>query len=102
MTFFKRFFARQPADRGLYIYARCRRCGAVVQSRIDVEHDLSQDFDTGGYFVRKGLVDARCFQRMEIELRFDRRRRLVSQRIQGGEFVSREAWEAAQQHPDER
>ena len=98
MTFFKKFFTPQPRE--LYIYAKCNRCGAFVRSRIDLEHDLSQDFERGGYFVRKGLVDTRCFQRMEVELRFDNRRRVQSQRIQGGEFISREEWEAAQ-HPPE-
>nr|WP_290669327.1 hypothetical protein [Ardenticatena sp.] len=100
MTFLKRLFARQPDEQAMYIYARCGRCGTVVQSRIDLTHDLSQDFDAGGYFVRKGLVDARCFQRMEIELRFDRRRRVVAQQIQGGKFVSRDEWEAARNGAD--
>ncbi len=85
-----------PADDSAYwLYARCRRCGEVIRSRIDLRNDLSPR-DEGGYTVTKTLVGSRlCFQRLEVTLTFDDNRRLVEQEISGGEFATAEDYEVA-------
>jgi hypothetical protein len=78
-----------------WLYVRCRRCGEVIRSRIDLRNDLSLS-DGGGYSVSKTLVGSKlCFQRIEVTLTFDDERRLVDREISGGEFITAEEFESA-------
>lgn len=83
-----------------WIYVRCKKCGEVIKTRIDLQSGLSQR-EEGGYFTRKTLVGNRhCFERIEVELAFDESRHLIDQQISRGEFITAEAYEEAQ-HNDE-
>ena len=90
------------ADRGMYYYVRCNRCGEVVRLRIDPMNDLSWNDDHSGKFVRKLMVGKRCYSRIEGEFDFDKNRKLREARISGGDMVDKAAYEADQQaHPPE-
>ena len=84
-----------PSEANVYwIEARCRRCGEVVRARVNLNNDLSVEYGEGdktAYFCRKTLMGTgRCFQRIEVELRFDGNKRLVERQISGGAFVDEE------------
>ena len=73
----------------LWIHVRCRRCGEVIKTRVDLRNALNPRDDEAGYMMRKTLVGNQlCFQRIEVTLYFDEHRRLVDQEIEHGEFVS--------------
>ena len=60
-----------------WVYARCKRCGEIIRSRVDLRNDLSSG-DQGGFSVHKTLVGSeRCFARVEVTLTFDEERRSV-------------------------
>ncbi len=80
-------------------YVRCSRCGEKIAVRVDLQSELTTQYEgsEGVYYVRKGVLGsgrARCFQMIEVELYFDAERNLVSRNIAGGEFISREEFEA--------
>jgi hypothetical protein len=86
--------------RAYMLIVRCSRCGEIIESRIDLKHDLSVYYDdvpemetsstTPRYFCRKTLIGKeRCFQRIEVELTFDQNRNVLDRQIAGGEIVSR-------------
>lgn len=79
----------KPEDASAWFYVRCRRCGEVIRVRVDMRNDPSAD-DDGQHVVRKTLVGGarRCFARLEMTLTFDANRRLQSQEVTGGDFVS--------------
>ena len=80
---------------GYYVYVRCRRCGEVIKTRIDMRNDLSR-LEEGGFRVNKTLVGSqRCFERIEVTLTFDENRKLVDREIVRGEFITPEEYEAA-------
>lgn len=80
---------------GYWIYVRCRRCGEVIRTRVDLNNDLSPR-DEGGYVVSKTLVGSqRCFERIETRLIFDENRRLVEREIVRGDFITAQEFEAA-------
>ena len=99
MGFFKRItslFSSSSPEREDYFYrfaVQCSRCGEIIQGRLDTRNDLSIDYGDEGdgettYFSREILVgDQLCFQRIEVELRFDSKRSLIDRKIQGGKFV---------------
>ena len=101
MNFLKNLFgggdgAANNADNGIYIYVQPRGCEEVIQVRLDPRNDLTGE--DGGYWVRKiARGNYRCFNPVEMNLRFDGNRQLVSDDISGGKLVDEaafHAWEA--------
>ena len=87
------------ADNGIYYFIRCNRCGDVVRIRLNPNAELQQEFSTAGdfvsgYYVRKMVVDQRCFRPIEVELRFNSRRHETSREIQGGAFITADEYAA--------
>ena len=75
-----------------WIAVQCDRCGETVRARVSMSNDLSTEYDENGnvtgYFCRKVLVGPqRCFQPIEVTLKFDAKRKLVERTIAGGKFV---------------
>lgn len=71
---------------------RCHRCGEVISGQVNLSNELSQDFeevsDAATYHVRKVLMGSgRCFQQIEVTLKFDATRKLLEREITGGKFV---------------
>jgi hypothetical protein len=83
----------RKSGRDLYLCSvRCDRCGEIIATPVDLRNDLSADYDeaTGAasYVCRKVLVGRqRCFQQIEVVLRFDGARKLVDQQVTGGKIV---------------
>lgn len=98
MSFFKRLTSlftpsTTSVNRTLdSLQVRCSRCGEVISAPLDLRNDLSADYDeaTGAttYVCRKVLMGRqRCFQSIEVTLRFDEARHLLNRDITGGQFV---------------
>lgn len=94
MAFLRRLFSssapRSAPDRGYRLQVRCRRCGELIPVRINLDNDLSIDYDSGGYTVHKVIVGSgqnRCFQRIELDLHFDAQKRLIHEEAVGGEVL---------------
>ena len=93
MGFFKKLFSSTPAKRDKNYYTlnvKCNRCGEIIEGRVDLDNDLSLEYedDHSVYFVRKGLMgNNRCFQQIEVELKFDSSRQLLEQQVTGGTFI---------------
>jgi hypothetical protein len=69
---------------------KCLRCGEIIQGRVNLDNDLSVEYEDGGdvYYARKILMgENKCFQRMEVELKFTSSRELFEQHITGGVFT---------------
>ena len=101
MSFFKRISSlfSSPArsdERSYWIYARCNRCKEVLRARVDLYNDLSLDYDApqAAYFCRKVLMGtSRCFQQIEVSLKFDQNRKLSDSHVSGGQLISQEEYE---------
>jgi hypothetical protein len=72
---------------------KCNRCGEVIEGRINLNNDLSVEYGAEGsggnvYYVRKVLVgNGKCFQQIEVELKFDESRRPLEKHATGGQFI---------------
>lgn len=90
MGFLKKLFGGGSASSSSDFYTfivRCDRCGETIEGKVNLSNDLSLD-DEGGYIVRKVLMGGgRCFQQIEVTLRFDAARQLQEKQISGGKFV---------------
>ncbi len=97
MDFFKKLFGGSKARAGrkeYYVFqVKCNRCGEIIEGRVDVDNDLSIEYESSGdnYYCRKVLMGEGknlCYQQIEVGLKFDSHRKLVEKRIEhGGVFV---------------
>ena len=93
MGFFKNLFGgkSEKPEKHYYVFqVKCKRCGEIIEGRVDLDNDLSQEYedDRTVYFVRKGLLGAnRCFQQIEVEMKFTSSRELIEKEVQGGTFI---------------
>ena len=93
MNFFKNLITPRPSNPGkFYQFAvKCRRCGEIIHGQVNVNNDPSVEYDDKGkpYFVcRKVLVgDNKCFQQIEVNIKFNELRGVLDRQITGGEFV---------------
>jgi len=91
----KNFFTGSPKDSSFWITVQCGRCGEVIQTRIDLNNELSTEYGEDeretAYYCRKVLIGKEgCYLPVEIELRFDAGRNLIDKQIRGGKFVDGE------------
>ena len=100
MNIFKKLFGGTPKEgaageenNALIYYVKGSKCGAITRVRIDKRNDLSRD-DNETLFVRKVVVDSKCYGQVEIEMRYDESFHELSRTITGGVFVGRDEWEA--------
>ena len=90
-------FSSKPskrADEAIHIYVECGRCRSAVHVRLDKRHDLSHG-EGRGYFVRKEIMDSKCFRLMTAEILFDETYRIQSQEVHGGRFITKEEFDIA-------
>jgi hypothetical protein len=81
--------SERPTRYVLPIRARCNRCGEIVTGEINLANDLSleEGESANTYTCRKVLVGSganRCFQQIEVNLRFDQSRKIIEQQVTGG------------------
>jgi hypothetical protein len=91
MGFLKNLFSKTPAkpEKRYYVFqVKCNRCGEIIEGRVDLDNDLSLSDEGDSYIVRKGLIGAnRCFQQIEVEMKFTSGRTLIEQTASGGIIV---------------
>lgn len=91
MGFLKNLFSNTPSkpEKRYHVFqVKCKRCGEIIEGRVDLDNDLSLSDEGDSYIVRKGLIGAnRCFQQIEVEMTFTPKRTLMDQSVTGGTFV---------------
>jgi len=78
----------------MIVTIRCKRCGELIQTRVNLNNDLSSEEgeDSNGFVCRKGMMGTganHCYEKFELTLRFDERKKYLSAEILGkGELIS--------------
>ncbi|MFQ5858005.1 MAG: hypothetical protein ACE5LU_20560 [Anaerolineae bacterium] len=89
------FSGGEQKDDAVHLYVQCDKCGAKLHIRVDRQYDLSPEYEgKGTYFLRKEMLDDKCFTLMYAEVHFDRQYNIIASDVQGGQLISREAFEA--------
>jgi hypothetical protein len=98
MNLFKNFFkvlnGGRPRGNFHPFSVKCKRCGEVIQGRVNIWNDPSLELDEKDrpyYVCRKVLIGSggTCFQQIEVIFKFDEGRRVLDRQITGGEFVEK-------------
>jgi hypothetical protein len=83
-------------DVGLYYYVKSKRSGEILRVRVNPNNDLSEAEEGDGYFARKHLYGSRGYDPIELELNYNKDRKLTGSKITGGDMVDQAAFEAQQ------
>ena len=93
MSFFKKLFTPPKPQKEYYTFnVKCRRCGEIIEGRVDLANDLSIEYedDREVFISRKGLMGSgenHCFQQIEVTLKFSSTKAVIEEEISGGTFV---------------
>jgi hypothetical protein len=86
-----------------WIYAQCRRCGEPLRSRVNLANDPSLDDDGESWIIRKGLIGSganRCFQTVEVTLKFDaKKQNVIESEAVGGKLITAEEYQVLLEKP---
>lgn len=90
---------RDSDSRVLKVYVLSRRCNEPIAGQVDLFNELSRTEDDSGhpYYTRKVLHtsgEKRCFAEVEIQLWFDRNKRLARYEVEGGRWLEEEEYQA--------
>jgi hypothetical protein len=55
--------------------------------------ETQRDFESGGYILRKEVMDGTCFSLFYFTIHFDSAYRITKREIEGGEFITREEYQ---------
>jgi len=94
----KGLFQPPNKDRNHWFYVRCNVCKEILKGRIDLYNNLSlhadEGSDKGAYYCRKVMIGSKgCYRPIEVEYFFDVDRKVVDQRITGGEFATEQDYQ---------
>src|SRR5512139_463151 len=80
-------------DRSYYFYVQCNRCGEKLRARVDIWNELSPEYEGNSdspisYHCRKVLIgENKCYQPIELRLKFDKNHKLAEREISGGYYI---------------
>lgn len=87
--FFGKNAVRSSAD-GFFLNVRCSECSEEFRLFINKSYELMQNFEENGsvtYALKKEVFGVGCKNRIHVNMKFDRRKELVSKEIKNGEFI---------------
>lgn len=92
MNFLKKLFSSGGPQQRYFVYhVKCKRCGEVIEGRVDTTNDLSLEYEGKNefYYVRKVLIGSgHCYQQIEVGMKFNANRDLLEKKVEsGGEFA---------------
>ncbi len=76
-----------------WVYVQCKKCSEKIKVRVNLYNDLSIQYgeknEADSYFCRKMVIgNERCYRPIEVEMTFDRNKKLTDRQITGGSFIS--------------
>ena len=86
---FGRNAAGSTAD-GFFLNVRCSDCREEFRLFINKSYELMQNFEENGdvtYTLQKEIFGVGCKNRIQVRMRFDNRKKLLSSEIKNGEFI---------------
>jgi hypothetical protein len=89
----KKLFGGQPSkppSDGFFLNVRCSDCGETFRLFINKSIDLGQNYLEDGsvtYFLKKEIIGAGCRNRIYVNMQFDTNKKMVSEKIENGEFI---------------
>jgi hypothetical protein len=82
----------------MHIYVRCRRCGELIDLRMDRRFDLLPEYGQNlivGYSANKDILGNKCYNLIRVHIDYNAEFRQRSFQVEGGTLLTRKEYEAA-------
>lgn len=82
----------EPSTDGFFLRVRCSECGEEFHLFINKSYELMQNFETDNritYTLKKEVYGVGCKNRVYVNMQFDNSKKLVSRKIENGEFIEK-------------
>ena len=82
--------AAGAASDGFFLNVRCSECSEEFRLFINKSYELMQNFeenDSVTYTLKKEVFGVGCNNRIQVNMKFDGGKKLVSKEIKNGEFI---------------
>ena len=79
-----------PSSDGFFLNVRCSECSEEFKLFINKTYELMQNFEENGgvtYALKKEIYGVGCKNRIQVTMKFDGGKKLVSRAIKNGEFI---------------
>lgn len=90
--------APNSGKRYLTVYVLSHRCNEPISGQVDLLNELSKtDEGDHAYYTRKVLHttgESRCFAQVEIELHFNKDKKVIDHEVTGGRWLTSDEYEA--------
>lgn len=87
-----------PDNRTQNIFVLSQRCREPIAGQVDLLNELSRTEDDGAEFYSRKVLhtsgDNRCFDQVEVNLWFDRNKRIVNHEVSGGRWLEADEYAA--------
>ena len=80
----------EPSSDGFFLNVRCNECGEQFNLFINKSYELMQNFESDGsvtYALKKEIYGVGCSNRIHVNMTFDSSKKMVSRKIENGEFI---------------
>lgn len=91
----KKIFGTTASGNTIAVYLQDKKCGRKIKVLLRKSYDIQRIYEEdkdAAYMVNKVVVCDKCFNRIEINLKFDRRYKIISRDIKGGKFLQEEEY----------
>ena len=82
--------ASESSTDGFFLNVRCRECGEQFNLFINKSYELMQNFEPNGsvnYSLKKEIYGVGCKNRIQVHMKFDGGKKLISKEIENGEYL---------------
>jgi hypothetical protein len=96
MGFFKGLFSTNRNNNIINIFLKDNKCGHKIRVVLRKSYDIQRVYDDqdqeAAFMINKLIICDKCFNKINIDIKFDKRYNILSRKIDNGEFITEEEY----------
>lgn len=92
---FKGIFTGKKYDNIVNIYLKDSKCGNKIKVLLRKSYDIQRVYDEGkeaAFMINKVIICDKCFNKITIDIKFDKKYNIISREIEGGKYITEEEY----------
>lgn len=91
-NFFNKFYSKQRFNNILEVYLQDNRCGNKIKVILRKSYDIQRIYEEkeADFEVNKVVICDKCFNKIKINIQYDKKYNVISRKIEGGSFINKE------------
>lgn len=96
--FFKSLFSGNRGSKNVNLYVKDKKCGEKIRILLRKSYDIQRiydDNDEASYGIKKVIICNNCYNKINIEVKFDKNYNKISEKIKNGIFITEEEYKSS-------